>query len=84
LFITVSKRPYEGLHDWKEYFRGYEAYLDQRIYRGVMFGTSMEPTIRVGDSFIWVEVDNKAELRVGDIVVYTHPTYAGLHSWPIG
>jgi len=76
-FIAVSKRPYEGLYSWNEYFRGYEVYLDQRIYRGVMYGTSMELTIREGDSFLWVEVDNKAELRVSDIIVYPHPTYAG-------
>lgn len=33
----------------------------------------MEPTFGDGDVIIWVEVE-PAELRVGDIIIYKHPT----------
>ena len=70
--------PYDKTYKWTEYFRGYEAYLDRRIYRAVMQTTSMAPTINVGDSVLWVEVENMAELKVGDIIIYKHPTRPGV------
>jgi len=36
--------------------------------------TSMEPTINVRDTVLWVEVDNIAEIEVGDIIIFQHPT----------
>ena len=70
--------PYDDTYKWTEYFHGYEAYLDRRIYRAVMQTTSMAPTINPGDSVLWVEVDNKAELKVGNIIIYKHPTRPGV------
>jgi len=64
----------EGIDNLTEYFHGYEAYLDRRISCSVLSGSSMEPTISDGDSVLWVEVDNMAELGVGDIIIYKHPT----------
>lgn len=75
-----EKIPYDNTYNWTEYFRGYEAYLDRRIFPAVMSTTSMTPTINVGDTALWVEVDNKAELKVGDIIIYDHPTRPGLEN----
>lgn len=72
-WFSASLRP----HGRIEFFRGYEVYLDQRIFCSVLSGSSMEPTISNGDAVLWVEVDNKAELKVGDIIIYEHPTYTG-------
>jgi len=38
----------------------------------------MVPTINVGDTLLWVEVENKAELKVGDIIIFKHPTLPGV------
>jgi signal peptidase I len=74
---SVSPIP-EGVENWVNIFDGYEAYLDQRISYAVMIGTSMAPTIKDNDTVLWVEVDNKAEFKVGDIIIYRHPTLSGL------
>jgi signal peptidase I len=76
LKATLGPKIPRDTHEWTEFFHGYEAYLDRKIHRGVMQTTSMAPTINIGDSILWVEVDNKAELKVGDIIVFEHPTYA--------
>jgi signal peptidase I len=63
--------------DWGEVFSGYEVYLDSKICPTGptrMEGTSMAPTINDGDLVLWVEVDNIAKLKVGDIIIYKHPT----------
>jgi hypothetical protein len=73
-----EKIPYDNAYKWTEYFQGYEAYLDQRIYPATMQTTSMVPTINVGDTLLWVKVDNMAELKVGDIIIYKHPTLPGI------
>ena len=73
----MAQRPPPDTYEWTEIFRGYEAYLDRRIYRAVMQTTSMAPTIDVGDTVLWVEVD-PAELRVRDIIIYKHPTRPGV------
>jgi signal peptidase I len=75
--ITTSIS-YDNTYRWTEYFHGYEAYLDQKIFPATMNGTSMTPTINDNDTVLWVEVDNKAELEVGDIIIYTHPTLPGV------
>jgi len=62
-----------GLKDWTEYFRGYQAYLDRRIFFSVVRTTSMLPTIGENDLVLWVKVD-PGELRVGDIIIFQHPT----------
>ncbi len=62
-----------GIENWTELFHGYEAYLDQNIYYSTVSGTSMEPTFGENDKVLWVEVD-PSELKVGDIIVYDHPT----------
>lgn len=41
-------------------------------------GTSMEPTINSGNIVLSVEVDNMAELKVGDIISFKHPNLADL------
>ena len=69
-----EKIPYENTYRWTEIFRGYEAYLDRRIHRATMQTASMAPTINVGDTVLWVEVDNKANLGVDDIIIFEHPT----------
>lgn len=66
--------PYDNTYKWTEIFRGYEAYIDRRISYSVVSGPSMVPTFKDGDMVLWVEVDNKAELKVGDIIFYKHPT----------
>jgi len=58
--------------DWR-IFEGYEGYLDRKIFYSTVRGDSMEPTIRDGQVILWVEVD-PSELKVGDMIVYTHPT----------
>ena len=78
-YIAWSKPPHvlplpEGIDNWTEYFHGYEAYLDQEIFASVVSGGSMEPTFGDGDLVLWVEVDNMARLKVGDIIIYKHPT----------
>lgn len=68
--------PYDNVYRWTEIFKGYEAYLDQRIsYIDNIQGTSMEPTFGGNDVILLVEV-NPAELKVGDIIVFYHPTLA--------
>jgi signal peptidase I len=57
-----------------ENFRGYEVYLDRHIQLSEVKGTSMGPTLREGDIVLWVEA-SPSELRVGDIIVYSHPTH---------
>ena len=74
----LEKIPYDSTYRWTEYFRGYEAYLDRRIFYAVMEGTSMAPTIKDNDTVLWVKIDNMAELKVGDIIVYKHPTMPGI------
>jgi len=66
--------PYDNTYEWTEIFHGYEAYLDRRISYSVISGTSMEPTFWDGDTILWVEV-NPQELKVGDIIIYEHPTH---------
>lgn len=66
--------PYDNTYSWAEFFRGYEAYLDRRIFYANAGGTSMEPTFGDGDVVLWVEVD-PAELKIGDIIIYQHPTH---------
>ena len=73
-----EKIPYDNTYKWTEIFHGYEAYLDRRISSSVVHGTSMEPTFGEGDVVLWVEVDNVAELKVGDIIIYQHPTLVGV------
>jgi len=73
-----EKIPYDNTYKWAEYFRGYEAYLDRRIHPATMQTTSMVPTINVGDTVLWVEVENKAELKVGGIIIFKHPTLPGV------
>jgi signal peptidase I len=70
--------PYDNTYSWAEFFPGYEAYLDRRIRPAIMSTTSMAPTINVGDTILWVEVDNMAELKVGDIIIFKHPTIPDL------
>ena len=64
----------EGVENWTQYFPGYEAYLDSEIHASVVSGGSMEPTFGDGDMILWVEIDDIAELGVGDIIIYKHPT----------
>jgi signal peptidase I len=70
------KIPYDNTYAWAEFFHGYEAYLDRRISFSTVSGTSMEPTFGENDKVLWVEVD-PAELKVGDIIIYNHPTKPG-------
>ncbi|MFQ6130368.1 MAG: signal peptidase I [Candidatus Hadarchaeaceae archaeon] len=63
----------EGIENWVELFHGYEAYLDRMISYSIVSGTSMEPTFGENDKVLWVEV-NPAKLKVGDIIIYEHPT----------
>lgn len=50
-----------------------------KVYISTMGGTaSMAPTINVGDTVLWVEVGDMGELRVGDIIVFKHPTLIGV------
>lgn len=63
----------EGLYSWTEYFHGYQAYLDKRIFSSIVHGTSMEPTFGENDLVLWVKA-NPNELRVGDIIIFQHPT----------
>ena len=73
-----EKIPYDTTYRWTEIFHGYEAYLDRRIFYSIASGSSMEPTFGDGDAVLWVEVDNKAELKEGDIIIYKHPTMPGV------
>lgn len=43
----------------------------------VVNGTSMAPTFSDGDVVLWKEVDNIAELEVGDVIIFNHPTRPG-------
>jgi len=69
--------PYDNTYEWTEIFRGYEAYLDRRISYSLVSGTSMEPTFGEGDVILWVEVEGE-DLKVGDIIIYKHPTRPGI------
>ena len=71
--IPHENIPYNNTYAWAEIFRGYEAYLDRRISSWVIRGDSMEPTFGDNDVVLLVEV-NPAELKVGDIIVFDHPT----------
>jgi signal peptidase I len=70
---THENIPHDNTSEWTEIFHGYEAYLDQRIFYSTVSGTSMEPTFGDNDKVLWVEA-NPAELKVGDIIIYNHPT----------
>jgi len=63
-----------GLENFSQYFGGYEAYLDNDINISVMRGTSMEPTLQDGDLVLWVRVENATKIKVGDIIIFRHPT----------
>ena len=78
LKAALETSPYDSTYNWAEYFLGYEAYLDRRIHAAAMSSTSMAPTINVGDTVLWVEVENMAKLKVGDIIIFKHPTFASL------
>lgn len=67
------KIPYDNTYAWAEFFRGYEAYLDRKISVWGIIGDSMEPTFGENDAVLVVEVD-PAELKLGDIIVFEHPT----------
>jgi len=71
--IPYENIPYDNTYAWVEIFRGYEAYLDRRITSWVIKGGSMEPTFWENDVALLVEV-NPAELKVGDIIIFEHPT----------
>ncbi|HID60716.1 MAG TPA: signal peptidase I [Hadesarchaea archaeon] len=77
---NIPSIPYDNTYSWTEVFHGYEAYLDRRISYSVVSGPSMEPTFGDGDAVMWVEV-NPAELRVGDIIVFQHPTRSEEGLW---
>lgn len=62
-----------GIENWTQYFRGYDAYIGREVYASVVHGTSMQPTLSENDLIMWVEV-NPSELRVGDIILFKHPT----------
>ncbi len=66
--------PNDNTDIWVEIFPGYENYFDNSVSYSPTHGTSMEPTFGEGDAVIWTEVENIAELRVGDIIIYDHPT----------
>ncbi len=67
----------EGIYEWTEYFRGYQAYLDQAIFGSVIHGTSMSPTFGENDIVLWVEVAAK-DVQVGDVIIFLHPTTPGV------
>lgn len=69
--------PYDNTYGWTEIFHGYEAYLDRRISYSLVSGTSMEPTFGESDVILWVEVEGE-DLKVGDIIIYKHPTRPGI------
>jgi len=75
---THENISHDNTYEWTEIFHGYEAYLDQRIFYSTVSGSSMEPTFGEGDAVLWVEVDNMAELKVGDIIIFQHPTLPGV------
>lgn len=62
-----------GIYNWTEYFHGYQAYLDKRIFSSIIRSSSMSPTFTENDLILWVSV-NTSELRVGDIILFKHPT----------
>lgn len=62
-----------GIYEWTEYFRGYQAYLDQAIFGSIVHGTSMFPTFRENDMILWVKV-NPSDIKLGDVIVFRHPT----------
>lgn len=37
-------------------------------------GSSMEPTLKDGDVVLWKPVKDPSSLRIGDIIIYRHPT----------
>ncbi|MDI6884593.1 MAG: S26 family signal peptidase, partial [Hadesarchaea archaeon] len=57
----------------RKFFPGYENYLNREMFSSPVRGSSMEPTFGDGDKVLWVQVD-PAELKVGDIIIYNHPT----------
>ncbi len=73
LNLEIGGSPPSGVDNFTEYFRGYEAYLDRRIFASIVHGFSMEPTLMDNDLILWVHVD-VGELKVGDIILFRHPT----------
>lgn len=73
-----EKITHDNTYNWTEFFPGYEAYLDRRIHPATMSGTSMAPTINDGNTILWVEIDNMAKLKVGDIIIFQHPILPGV------
>ena len=67
----------EGIYEWTEYFRGYQAYLDQAIFGSVVHGTSMFPTFRENDMVLWIETDPE-DIHLGDVIIFLHPTTPGI------
>ncbi len=59
-----------GGRDKVEIFSDYSAYLDEDIRYTEVKGKSMEPTFETGDVLLWVQIDNKAFLNSGEIIIY--------------
>jgi len=82
-WILAESRPSKpgslpsGLYKWTEYFRGYQAYLDQAIFGSIVHGTSMAPTFGEKDMVLWVEV-NTDDIQIGDVIIFLHPTTPGV------
>jgi signal peptidase I len=74
LKTALETSPLQNTYNWPQLIPGYEVYLDRKIHLSIMEGSSMAPTINDGDTVLWVEVDNMAELKVGDIIIFKHPT----------
>lgn len=74
MWLKSEFKPAEPLTQRTLIFLGYEAYLDRGIDNIPVKGPSMEPLFRAGDVLLWLRIDNKAELKVGDIILYAHPT----------
>jgi signal peptidase I len=63
-------RPPLGTTNRMSTFRGYEVFLDERIWFSEVTSGSMKPTFDAGDEVMWVEASIH-EIGVDDIIVVT-------------
>ncbi len=59
-----------GINNWTSIFRGYPAFLDNRIGHVLINGASMAPTYTTNDEILWV-AENIENIEIGDIILFT-------------
>ncbi len=66
-FENVELPP--GIANWSSIFRGYPAFLDNRIGYILINGASMAPAYTTNDEILWT-ASNIENIKIGDIILF--------------